>query len=73
MIEDFLDEKTKKTKTKYLNQNELFGLREMLYDNGNSCQANYTYLTSKSAKIMAIHKKDFYEVFPQNELEKLIE
>lgn len=70
IIEDYQDEGSTKTYTKILNQYELFGLREMLFDKGNSCQSNFTYL-SKNAKIMAIHVKDFLHVFPQPELEKL--
>ena len=71
-IEDYHEEGSKKCFTKILNQNEFFGLREMLYDKGNSCQSNFTY-TSKNSKIMAIHVKDFLHIFPKAELEKIME
>ena len=72
IIEDYQEEGSTKTFTKTLQQNDFFGLREMLFDKGNSCQSNFTY-TSKNCKIMAIHINDFLHAFPQNELEKIIE
>ena len=60
---------------KHYSQNEYFGLREMLYKDGEQggCQANATYMASQDqTTILAIHNIDFRKVMSKYMIGKLM-